>query len=201
MYWRRRLVVLLVLVVVVAVVWILIAQPWRGWAATPTPTATGTPTPVPTLTVSAPTPTPTSTEPAVAEPCVGSDLTVEPVTDSTEYAADANPQLSIRLTNTGESDCTINVGTSAQVFTITSGNDTWWRSTDCQVEPSDSVVLLAAGQSVESAQPLAWDRTRSSVSTCDAQNRQRAPGGGATYWLDVEIGGVRSSSPAQIILY
>ena len=58
------------------------------------------------------------------------------------YATGQNPLLSIKLTNNGTTDCTLNVGTSTQVFTITSGGDTWWRSTDCQTEPSDMVVLL-----------------------------------------------------------
>jgi hypothetical protein len=95
----------------------------------------------------------------------------------------------------------MNVGTSAQVFTITSGTDTWWRSTDCQKEPSDTVVVLAADQTVKSAVPLTWDRTRSSVSTCASANRPRAPGGGATYHLAVEIGGITSTEDAQFLLY
>jgi hypothetical protein len=126
---------------------------------------------------------------------------VEAVADQPTYASGQNPQLSIRLTNNGTTDCTLNVGTSAQVFTITSGSDTWWRSTDCQSEPSDMVVLLAAGQTVASAAPLTWDRTRSSVDTCADPDRPRAPGGGASYHLAVEIGGIASTDSAQLLLY
>ena len=128
-------------------------------------------------------------------------MTVTPVTDQQTYATGQNPQLSISLTNNGTTDCTLNVGTSAQVFTITSGDDTWWRSTDCQTEPSDMVVLLAAGQTVSSAAPLVWDRTRSAVDTCSAADRPRAPGGGASYHLQVEIGGISSTDSAQLLLY
>ena len=96
----------------------------------------------------------------------------------------------------------MNVGTATQVFTITSGSDTWWRSTDCQSEPSDMVVLLAAGQTVSSATPLVWDRTRSAVGTCAADaNRPKAPGGGASYHLAVEIGGIPSAQTRQLLLY
>jgi len=63
------------------------------------------------------------------------------------------------------------------------------------------VVLLAAGQSVASAAPLTWDRTRSSVSTCADSDRQNAPGGGASYHLSVEIGGIASTQSKQILLY
>ncbi len=93
------------------------------------------------------------------------------------------------------------MGTSAQTFTIMSGSDVWWRSTDCQTEPSDMVVLLSAGQTVSSATPLTWDRTRSSVGSCDDTGRQVAPGGGASYHLSVEIGGIASTQSAQMLLY
>ena len=63
------------------------------------------------------------------------------------------------------------------------------------------VVLLAAGQSVSSAAPLTWDRTRSSVGSCADPNRQTAPGGGASYHLSVEIGGIASTQSKQIFLY
>ena len=215
-YRRRRLVVLLALVAVIALVWLLIAQPWRGAAADgtdkgaagPTPsrsmtTSTPSATPKPSVTPSAtPTTTPTpSTTAASAPKCKSADLLVEPVTDKETYKSSQKPKLSIALTNTGDRDCTVNVGTSTQKFVISSGGDTWWRSTDCQSTPSDQIVLLAAGQKVTSAAPLVWDRTRSSVKTCTSADRQKAPGGGASYHLGVEIGGVSSDSTQQFLLY
>ncbi len=225
-YRRRRIVLLVALVAVAAVVWLLIAQPWRGTAAedpakTPTPSATqaaATELPVPD-TAESPTPTaaptPEATADAAAEveptasseatptakPCVARDVAVEAVSDQETYEPGQNPQLSITLTNNGATDCTLNVGTSGQSFTIMSGSDIWWRSTDCQTEPNDMVVLLAAGQSVSSAAPLSWDRTRSAVGTCGDSDRQSAPGGGASYHLSVEIGGIASTQSAQILLY
>lgn len=208
--------VLALLVIGAGVAWLLIAQPWRGFAlphdplptpsptrsaSSPAPSATeptpsDTPTPADTPTV-APTPEATGT----AKPCLSSDILVEAVTDADTYAAGQNPQLSIRLTNEGDTDCTLNVGTTTQVFTVTSGSDIWWRSTDCQTEPSDMVVTLAAGQTVSSATPLVWDRTRSSVSTCGTGNRPTAPGGGASYHVSVEVGGILSNGAKQILLY
>lgn len=222
-YRQRRLVLLLGLIAVAVAIWLLIAQPWRGAAAenTSTPPAAtqdaASELPVPDTAagsivapsaVANPNASPTaetlpeaSVTPTAAT-CIASDITVDALTDQDTYGSGQNPQLSIRLTNTGESDCSMNVGTTTQVFTITSGSDTWWRSTDCQSEPSDMVVLLAAGQTVTSAAPLTWDRTRSSVDSCapDA-SRPAAPGGGATYRLEVEIGGIRSIEAKQILLY
>ena len=224
-YRRRRIVLLLAVLAVAALVWVLIAQPWRGASASdagPGPTATqaavsdlpvpedSTPAPTPSITPTAePTPdaapspsaTPSGTAPPTAKPCIARDVTVDAVTDQDTYEPGQNPQLTIRLTNNGATDCTLNVGTSGQSFTIVSGTDVWWRSTDCQSEPSDMVVLLAAGQSVSSAAPLTWDRTRSSVGSCDDPNRQSAPGGGASYHLSVEIGGIASTQAKQLLLY
>jgi len=148
-----------------------------------------------------PSTTPSAEATPTAKPCISRDVTVEALTDQETYEGGQNPQLSIRLTNNGTTDCTLNVGTSGQAYTIMSGSDVWWRSTDCQTEPSDMVVLLAAGQTVSSATPLAWDRTRSSVSTCGDADRQSAPGGGASYHLSVELGGIASTQSAQILLY
>ncbi|GAA1469106.1 hypothetical protein GCM10017607_18780 [Microbacterium thalassium] len=210
---------LIVIVAIAAGIWLLIAQPWKSAAsdaaAAPVPAAadqTATALPVPSSSTPSPSATPTvaaTTAPAtpspestpVAQPCIERDLTIEAVSDKASYAADENPQFSISLTNDGDVDCTLNVGTTTQVFTVTSGSDTWWRSTDCQTEPSDMVVTLAAGQTVQSASPLEWDRTRSAVGTCDSDSRPRAAGNGATYWLDVEIGGFPAIEAISFMLY
>ncbi|WP_209305593.1 hypothetical protein [Microbacterium sp. dk485] len=212
-YRRRRLVLLLVVLLVVGgLVWLFVAQPWRSAAQpiatpSPSPSTSQTPTTSPT-----PSEAPTETPPAegeeevpnpeltpTADACLPGDLTIEALTDQQAYAAGQNPQLSIRLVNRSDTDCTLNVGTSAQSFTVSSGSDVWWRSTDCQTEPSDMIVLLTAGQETTSSAPLTWDRTRSSVDTCDG-DRPSAPGGGATYHLSVSIGGIASTNTAPFIL-
>lgn len=213
-YRRRRLVALLVLVAIIAAtVWLFVAQPWASAAQTdaePKPTRSGSAPASPSPSTPAPTDSPAPESAATTEPgpletapptCTRGDVTVEALTDQNEYGSGQNPQLSIRLTNTSDASCTMNVGTTTQSFTITSGSDTWWRSTDCQTEPSDMIVTLEAGQTVDSATPLTWDRTRSSVSTCDSESRPVAGAGGASYHLAVEIGGIASSQTKQFFLY
>ncbi len=224
-YRRRRLVLLIAILAIAGVVWLLIAQPWRGWGAegtdagstpqtqstaTALPAVTGqqqTPAPGETGAVEGavvegdgPTPSATPGATPTAQPCESGDIVVEPQSTQDSYTGAENPQFSISLTNNGP-DCTLNVGTSAQAFVVSSGSDTWWRSTDCQSEPSDMVVLIGAGQTVTSAAPLGWDRTRSAVGTCDDPTRPRAPGGGASYHLAVEIGGIASTQSKQFLLY
>ena len=85
-YRRRRIVLLLVLIAIVAVVWVLIAQPWRGAAPAPEQTTDAAPEP-------SATPDPTATP--TAKPCVSREVTVEALTDQDTYEAGQNPQLSI----------------------------------------------------------------------------------------------------------
>ncbi len=186
-YRRRRIVVFgglgLVVLLIVIGIWAAVAQGDK----VSTPGETGGPG--------------ASDEPIdTVEPCLASNIVVAPVTDATVYPAGVMPQLSIQLTNTGTVGCTINVGTSTQVFTVTSGEDLWWRSTDCQSAPSDMVVTLDAGQTLLSSDPVQWNRERSSPSTCDSASRPAAPGGGASYHVSVEIGGFTSTSTKQILL-
>ena len=133
--------------------------------------------------------------------CGAQDVRVDAATDKTEYGADELPQLTLSLTNLTDRDCTIDVGTAAQSFTITSGSDVWWRSTDCQANPTTQIVTLGAGQTATSQTPLVWDRTRSSVSSCDDETRPRAGGGGASYHLSVAIASFESQGSAQFMLY
>lgn len=202
---------LVLLLVIAGVVALFLWQPWRAvadQAAAPAPTTpvvapveTEAPTPAETpaaetpatetLPASTPSPDPTGTEtvPPVP-PCTTRDLTVMAMTDQNSYGGDQKPQLSITLTNDGEEPCAMNVGTSTQKFEITSGSDTWWRSTDCQTESSDQIVQIDAGQTVSSVTPLEWDRTRSAVDTCD-KDRPRAASG--WYHLEVSIGGIEGA--------
>jgi hypothetical protein len=208
-YRRRRIVlfggIIVVLAAVGVLIWLLIAQPWAGAAVTPAPTAStstsATPTPEETATEETPVADPTTEETAGPVSCEAKDVTVEAVTDADSYEAGVLPQLSIRLTNTGVTDCTIDVGSTTQVFTISSGDDVWWRSTDCQENPSSMIATLAAGATVESKTPVVWDRTRSSVESCADENRPRATAGGASYHVDVQIGGFGSAGSKQILLY
>ena len=215
-YRRRRLLVMFVALVVLAAigggVWLAIAQPWST-ASDPAPTTAAPTTAAPTSPAASdsaspdaspdeatPSPSPDASETPGVVACAGADITVAAETDADTYAAGQLPELSISLTNNGAQDCTMNVGSSTQKFTITSGSDVWWRSTDCQTEPSDMIVTLEAGKTVSSATPVVWDRTRSSVDTCEDKNRPRAAGGGASYHVKVEIGGFESSTSKQIIL-
>ena len=196
-YVRRRLTVLAVLVAIVAIVVLVLVRPGSN-DGPPVSAAAATPSAAPTS-AATPQPEPTVAEASTPIACAAGALVVTPVTDTDSYAAGQQVQLSFTMTNSGTTPCTMNAGTSQQKYTITSGADTYWTSTDCQVGPSDTMVLLDPGQTVTSA-PFAWDRTRSTPATCDI-TREAVPGGGASYHVHVDVAGIPSTGDKQIILY
>jgi hypothetical protein len=201
---------ILVVAVVGVAVWLLVARPWANAAeATPSPSASASapesPTPDPTAGESpaaeSPAPESSAEETPGIVACEARDVEVAAVTDADAYDPGVMPQLSISLTNRGSTDCAIDVGSTPQRLTVSSGSDVWWTSTDCQENPSSMVATLPAGATVTSKVPVTWDRTRSSVETCADENRPRAPGGGASYHVAVEIGGFKGTTTKQILLY
>jgi hypothetical protein len=195
-YIRRRLWVLAGFLAIVAIVVLVIWKPGSTSGFPTTPKSTSSAVAKPTAT-----PTPESTDEASGEviDCTEKSVVVEALTDKGSYAANELPQLSLQITNNGKNPCTINVGTSQQVFTITSGTDVYWASTDCQVEPADAVVQLEPGQTVASSTPIAWDRTRSSTTTCEGE-RPAVPAGGVSYHLTTSVAGIESAETKQFLL-
>ena len=184
-YWRRRLVVLLGLIAVVVIIVLIVVRPGSENAGQQTP---------------APTTAPSNTIAPVDEgdPCNPAVIAIEPITDSTSYAAGVQPMISMSITNTGSVACTFDVGTSAQGYFIVSGSDPIWNSRDCQQNATSLERLLEPNEPL-TTQPFAWDRTRSSTSTCTT-SRPEVIAGGATYRLSVTLGDVESPGDTPFIL-
>lgn len=185
-YWRRRIVVGLGLIAVIAIIMLIVFRP--GGDAPPVDVEPST---EPSVSASG---EPTGT---VAE-CDPLDILLEPVTDSSSYAAGVQPQVAIKVTNVGTSACAINLGTTQQELRITSGSDSIWSSKDCQVDPVDAVRELDPQESMQTPS-IPWDRTRSSTSTCDT-TRSQVGAGGASYHLRVYLGDLESENTKQFIL-
>ncbi len=199
--------VLLGLIAVIIAVVLVIVRPGASQGDEVSETSPPTPTPTAAASDAPATDAPAVQEPAPSEPaavdgaaCTERQITVAATTDKAVYAAGEQPELSVTITNTGPNACAINVGTAAQVFTITSGTEVYWTSTDCQVEPVDAQVTLAPNTPVSSTAPIVWDRTRSSADTCDA-TRPPVPAGGASYHLSLSVAGFASAETRQFLLY
>ena len=205
-YWRRRAMVALGLVVVIVVIVLIVVRPGSGSAepgaaTTSTPPASAEETTAP----DAAAPAADATAPASDAPAAGADaacaptaITLLPLTDKTTYASTELPQISMSITNSGRTDCSIDLGSSKQALTVTSGEEQYWSSKDCQVDPTDQVVAIVAGQTLTTP-AIPWDRTRSSVDTCEG-TRTPVPAGGATYRLSVSVGDITSADTAPMIL-
>lgn len=186
-YWRRRL---LVLLGVVAVVVIIVLIVWNGGRASEDARETPAPSGTPSDEASAP--------PFADGECDPDVVRVEAVTDAESYQAGVQPLISMRVTNLGSSACVLAVGPDVQVYSIVSGADPIWTSTDC-LSGDPAEVTLQPNQPV-TTEPFAWDRTRSDPATCD-QARSEVTAGGATYRLSVSLGGIESESDVPFLLY
>jgi hypothetical protein len=196
-YWRRRLMVGFGLLAVLVIIFLIIVKPGSSSGepgGARKPVASSAATDAPSKQAAAP-------KPALDGACDAANVQVEAITDAVKYEPGQLPKLSLSITNTGSTACAINAGTSKQVFTVTSGKDVYWTSSDCQTDPADAQVTLKPGVPISSAEPVAWDRTRSAKDTCDAATRDAAPAGGASYFLTVTVDGIASSTPKQFMLY
>ncbi len=201
-YWRRRLVVGLGLLAVLVIVILIIVRPGSSSGEPSGTPAARSIAPEPGTAADAPSNTiPDETTEVDGAPCNPSKVRVEAITDAVDYDPGELPQLSLSVTNTGKNSCVLNAGTKKQVFTITSGQEVYWTSTDCQTDPIDAEVTLKPGVPISSAAPIGWDRTRSSKETCDVATREAAPAGGASYHLSVTVDGIESASPKQFLIY
>ncbi|NBX23668.1 MAG: hypothetical protein EBR52_06080 [Microbacteriaceae bacterium] len=199
MYRRRRALVLLGLIILIVVAWVNIANAGNGsrtpvsvtsrsGSSTPTPTATGLSTAIAS---------PASS--SAAAPCDPRKIAVTPLVDANSFEAGQLPKFQIGITNTSKEACTYNVGTSQMSMTVTSGNETYWSSVDCQAESSDTMAVLTPGK-LEVSAPFEWSREYSSPDTCSG-TREAVPAGGASYYLNVQVGTAKSANGFQFLLY
>ena len=193
-YWRRRLVVVLGLVAVIAIIVLIFVRPPAG-----EPVADPKGSKTPSGTASSGTPSGSSTNPADAVPCDPTKVSIEASSDAAGYDPGVTPMLTFSLKSLMTVPCTISAGSDVQEFKITSGSDLIWSSKDCQSDEVAATVLLQPGIPIAGT-PIAWDRTRSSASTCEVA-RDQVAAGGASYHLIVTVGELEPSNDWQFLLY
>ncbi len=152
---------------------------------------TGSAQPAPTASPSAPAAQATESavpaEPSPSDPSCDPDLVqVSASTDAQSYAPDQDPVLTLTVTNTGDVDCPVNVGTSQMEFLVTSGDDRIFSSADCQDGAEDLSRDIAPGSSEEAK--FTWERNRS-VPGCEEVEENATPG---SYDVRVSLGELTS---------
>lgn len=200
-YWRRRAAVLGALVIIVVVVVLIVVG--RGSASTPTAAPTSSPSAsagggsstTPSRSASAP---PSTTAAADGSTCSKDQVVLTPVLDKEAYGPTEDPKIAMSIKNSGTNSCHLDLGSAQQVLTISSGEEQYWSSKDCQTGGTNQDVTIKAGQTLTTP-AIAWDRTRSSTTTCDS-SRPAVSGDGASYHLQVAVGNLKSKTSVQFIL-
>ncbi|MFJ4219985.1 hypothetical protein [Curtobacterium luteum] len=207
-YWRRRAIALGAVVVVVVVVVLIVVG--RGNGATPVAAPSASSASASSAAAAgssssrAASPSPRASASASASAaadgatCTKDQIDLEPVVDKTSYGPTEDPKIAMSITNTGSNSCHMDLGSSQQVLTISSGEEKYWTSKDCQTNGTNQDVTIKAGQKLTTPS-IAWDRTRSSTATCDS-SRPSVTGGGASYHLQVAVGNIESAKSVQFIL-
>lgn len=198
-YVRRRIFVLLGLLAVIAAIVLIIVKPGSSTEAAPASTVEIPEGVSGTNASEAPDEAADEATSDTPEECRAQDLEVVPLTDRESYAAGEEPELSLSVENTGTRACIADLGTAGMVFTVTSGSDQVWLSTDCQKQADHRDVILEPGKKLRT-EPLIWDRTRSTPDTCTS-DREPVGADGASYHLSVAAGGAESRRSAQFLLY
>lgn len=178
-YWQRRAMLVGGLVLALILLAVLVTggdDPDRLAAGGPSPSpqvsSTPTPTPTPTLSVSA--------APATACPPVA--LQVLAGADKDGYPVGGRPVLELRVTNTGTSSCTVDLGQAAVELLVYSGTDRIWSSDDCAPGGAAKVTTLEPGRPTSSL--LTWAGRRS-LPGCEGPKAQAQPG---TYRVTGRVG-------------
>ncbi|WP_396289835.1 hypothetical protein [Curtobacterium sp. KT1] len=202
-YWRRRAAVLGALVIIVVVVVLIVVG--RGSASTPTAAPTSSPSASaggassadPSRSASAPASTAAAAAPD-GSTCSKDQVVLTPVLDKEAYGPTEDPKIAMSIKNTGTNSCHLDLGSAQQVLTISSGEEQYWSSKDCQTGGTNQDVTIKSGQTLTTP-AIAWDRTRSSTTTCDA-SRPAVSADGASYHLQVAVGNLKSKTSVQFIL-
>lgn len=217
-YWRRRALVLGALLVVVLVVVLIVVGRGNGaTSAAPSASASagagsgagassagsaGSGSGSGSSRAAAPKPSASAaaTKPAAADgsTCTKDQIVLTPVLDKSAYGPTEDPKIAMSIKNSGTNSCHLDLGSAQQVLTISSGQEQYWSSKDCQTGGTNQDVTIKSGQTLTTP-AIAWDRTRSSTSTCDS-SRPAVTAGGASYHLQVAVGNLESKTSVQFIL-
>lgn len=200
-YWQRRAVVAVLALAVLLLVVLLLrallgggdedrlaeqpaAAPTTGAGPSVTTDATASPSfsGSPTASTS-PTATPSPTPAATA--CGAGSLEIDAAAEQDSYPVGASPRLELRVTNTGPTACTLDLGQASVELVVVSGPDRIWSSDDCASGGDADPVTLEPG-AIEVSR-VTWPGTRSRPGCDGEQTRARA----GTYRVQARVGDQR----------
>lgn len=197
-YRTRRIGALVVLAALIAGIWgipQLLAN--TGQEVLPTEEATATEEAIPAEITNC-APGVVSVEVMIGK-LISGDADNQVVETFNSFASNTNPDIWYEITNNGLVDCKFNVGSRVTFFTITSGEQTYWSSRDCdRTNVTDRFVTLASNIPLEAA-ASPWEKSYSSENGCNPSGNDLVPTAGATYKIKVEVNGVISEEKRFIL--
>jgi hypothetical protein len=183
-YWQRRAVLAAAVVLLLALLVSLLGgggdEPDRlaGEAAPSAAPSTG-----PSTTGPATSATPSASPSAAAVPiCQPDALKVEALASEERFAVGSSPRLSLRVTNTGATPCTRDLGQAAVELVVLSGSDRIWSSDDCAPGGKKDVTTLQPAKPV--VQRVTWNGRRSRPGCAGDKDRAQA----GTYRVNARVG-------------
>ena len=200
-YWLRRAVVAAAVLLVV----VLLLQLLGGGdgdedrlASGPTASASPGTTPGPVSTPGAsastgPSATPDPSASASAAACTDDVLQVVAAADAESYAVGEQPRLELRITNSGQTPCSRDVGQAEVELQVVSGDDRIWSSDDCAPGGEAKVTVLQPG-AVETS-TVTWPGTRS-LPGCQGDDE---PADAGTYRVIGRVGDTREQGESFVL--
>lgn len=117
--------------------------------------------------------------------CAPGDIAVRASTHEESYASDVAPLLIMEIENTGDQECTLDVGTAEQVFRVSHAGREIFNTAQCGSSGDSLDVEFEPGQT-ERAQ-LTWPRSDSSVDCSEPAELVTGD-----YELSVAVSGITS---------
>lgn len=115
------------------------------------------------------------------------------------FGPSATPYIWYEITNNGLVDCNFNVGARVTFFTISSGEQIYWSSRDCDRAGLEDLEVTLRSNSPMISVASPWDKVYSSENGCNADGNSPVPTGGATFKIKVEVNGVISEDQRFIL--
>ena len=199
-YWLRRAVVAAAVLLVV----VMLLQLFGGGdddrlAQSPADApASSTPGPIPTPGVStsadpSATPDPSASASASAAPCTDDALTIVAAAEDESYAVGEQPRLNLRITNSGSTPCSRDLGQAAVELLVVSGDDRIWSSDDCAPGGEADLTVLQPGEAETST--VTWPGTRS-LPGCQGDDE---PADAGTYRVNGRVGDKRQDGSSFVL--
>ena len=123
-----------------------------GAATSPKPAASATSRPATSAPASVVPPDPST-------PCAKSAIKVTAAANAGSFAAGVEPELTLTVTNTGQTACTRDLGPAQTELRVTSGPDRIWSSDDCAATAAANPTVLKPDET--KTFKVTWKRTRS----------------------------------------